>query len=262
MQMPPSFEQAIAIASRTIQAYTYPLLWVDEQARPYVVASCVFLDVSGMIYLVTAAHAIRGHSRGLLTRGQGHLIDVTGPAAVSRAAGKDNFDIAAIQFDLDVVREHNIAVVPESMLSTLVEVENPQSRAVCGFPVSMNKQVPSLDRKTKTVSAKCYTYFGSAIFDGDFESVNKSPERHVGLNYISGSDETGRFLSSPPSPRGISGGGAWLVPDLSRPSLVFLEGIVIEAYKKTRTTQIFSTRLEEVLGFIQQTRNPPLHRTR
>lgn len=251
--MPISFEQGIAQASEAIQVHTYPLLRVDEQARSDLVASCVFLEVSGFVYLVTAAHAIRGHKRGLLTRGNGHLIDVSGRAIVSRAEGTDHFDIAVVRIDQEVVRAHKLAVIPEHMHATAVEVTNPHSRAVCGFPISMNKQIPSLNRGTKTFSAKCYTYFGSAIFAGDFEAFSKSPERHVGLNYISGKDDAGRFLSSPPSPRGVSGGGAWLIPDLSHPSLVFLEGIMIEAHKRAKNTFIFSSRLEYVVDFILQT---------
>jgi hypothetical protein len=41
-----------------------------------------------------------------------------------------------------------------------------------------------------------------------------------------------------------------------------LEGIVIEAYNRAKRTLIFSTRLEGVLGFIDETHNPALQGTR
>ena len=250
--MPIDFSQGVTKASESIQAYTYPLLRVDENVFPDLVASCVFIEISGSVYLITAAHAIRGHKHGLLTRGRGHLIDVSGRATVSRAQGVDHFDIAAVYIDEKIIREHGISVIRESMFSSGVEVENPHSRAICGFPVSMNKQTRALDRSTKTFSAKSYTYFGSPICNVDFAAFDKSPDRDVGLNYLPGTDDAGRVMSSPPSPRGISGGGAWLVPDFSRPSLLFLEGIVIECHKKAKNMFIFSTRLEHVVDFVYQ----------
>ena len=257
--MSADFADGIAKASQTIQSYTYPLLRVGDNALPEVFASCVFLEIAGSVYLVTAAHAIRGNPSGLLTRGSGHLIDVTGQANISRSEGKDHFDIAAIRMDEQTIRQHAISVISQRMFSTSVEVLSPHSRAICGFPVSMNKQVHSLDRDTKTFTGKCYTYFGTAVFGGDFSAFAKSSTVHVGLEYLPGTDDTGRVMSSPPSPRGISGGGAWLVPDLSHPQLVFLEGIVIECHKRARKMYVFSTRLEHVIDFINQTHKVSVH---
>lgn len=184
--MKDDFKYVIAKVSQTIQAYTYPLLRVDANMLPELIASCLFLEVGKSIYLVTAAHALKDYGSGLLTRGNGR----------------------------------------------------------------------GLDRKTKTFNAKCYTYFGYAEYEGDFIKFKKSSDTHVGLEYGPGNDDMGRFLSSPPwPPHGISGGGAWLVPDLSCPHLVFLEGIFIEAYKHARKMYCFSTQLEHVIDFVNQTHN-------
>jgi hypothetical protein len=117
----------------------------------------------------------------------------------------------------------------------------------------MNKQLKSLDRATTTFTGKCLTYFGFAEYQGDFSPFNKSSDIHIGFDYLSGVDDNGRSLSSPPSPRGISGGGAWLVPDLNQPDLVFLEGIFIECHPVAKPRYAFSTRLEHVIAFISQT---------
>lgn len=254
--MDDDFKLEIAEASKKIQAYTYPLLRLNDNSLPDIIASCIFLEVNNSIYLVTAAHAIRGNTSGLLTRGNGRLIDVTGRATVSRSDGKDHFDIAAICMDNETIRKHSISVIPETMFISSVEVTNPHSRAICGFPVSMNKQGKSLDRQAKSITAKCYTFFGFSGFGGDFKEFGKSSDTHVGIEFGPGKDDAGKVLSTPPwPPRGMSGGGAWLVPDLSRPHLVFLEGIFIEGYKRAKKMYGFSTQLEHVINFINHTHN-------
>ena len=244
-----------------LQRFTYPLLRLDDRALPEVFASCVFVEVVGAIYLVTAAHALRGNSVGLLTRGNGRLFQVAGKGTVSRAEGDDHFDIGVVRIADRAVLEHEIQHFPASMLSTSVEVSNPHSRAICGFPTSMNKQTRSLERRTKTFTGKCYTYFGFAEYRGDYTAFGKSPKEHIGLDYLPGRDDGGRTLPTPPSPRGVSGGGAWLVPDLRQPDLVFLEGIFIECHPLRKPRYAFSTRIEHVIDFIVQTHNNGLHGT-
>lgn len=142
------------------------------------------------------------------------------------------------------------------MWTTSVEVENPHSRAISGFPVSMNKTVKALDRETKTFTGKCFTYFGSATYSGEYERFKKSEDTHVGIELLPGTDDSGNHLSTPIwPPRGLSGGGAWLVPDLENPQQVFLEGILIEGHKHAKRRVGFSTRIEHVIDFIQSTHN-------
>lgn len=254
------FASNIARASSQIQRFTYPLLQLDDRGLPDVFASCVFVEVLGATYLATAAHALRRNSVRLLTRGNGRLFQVAGRGTVSRAEGDDHFDIGAVRIADRTVREHEIQCVPPVMLSSSVDVTNPHSRAICGFPASMNKQTRSLKRHTKTFTGKCYTYFGFAEYRGDYSAFGKSPRVHVGLDYLSGRDDAGRALSTRPSPRGVSGGGAWLVLDLRQPAMVFLEGIFIECHPPRKPRYGFSTRIEHVIDFIVQTHNG-LHRT-
>lgn len=252
--MDSDFQNAINKASKNIEAYTYPLLQLDDHGLPDIIASCLFLDVEGTFYLVTAAHALKGIQAGLFTRGNGFLIDVVGHATVSRSSGKDHFDIAAIKIHENIIFEHHIKVVRENMFISSVDIINPQSRAVSGFLASMNKQTKILDKKDKRLTAKCFTYFGYAEFGAGFSEFHKSPDTHVGIEFLAGTDNSGKYLSTPPwPPRGISGGGAWLVPDLSRPDLLFLEGIFIEGHKLGKRMLAFSTHLSHVIDFIKQT---------
>lgn len=241
--------------SDLIQSYTYPLFRYDEHGRPTLFASCVFLEVDESFYLVTARHALNGFTAGLLTRGRRTLFDIRGQGGMAQGVNGEEFDIAALKIDSEIVREHALRAIPPSMLTTAVEVRNPHSRAFCGFPVSKNKPADSLDRNTKMVTTRCYPYFGPADFDVDYQAFAKSAEIHVGLHYEPGPDDSGRLLTTLPSPRGSSGGGAWLVPDFSKPGQVFLEGIMIECHENR---YVFSTRIEHVIEFIRERVRPPV----
>ena len=240
--------------SDLIQSYTYPLFRYDDNGRPTLFASCVFLQVDESVYLVTARHALKAVTAGLMTRGRSRLFDVVGQGGMAQGVEGEEFDIAVLKIDAAIVDEHALHTVPPSMLSTAVEVHNPNSRAFCGFPVSKNDPAVALDRKTKRVTTRCYPYFGTADFDGDYRAFGKSPDIHIGLHYEPGSDDAGRMLTTLPSPRGSSGGGAWLIPDFLKPDQVFLEGIMIECHQNR---YVFSTRIEHVVEFIRARIRPP-----
>jgi hypothetical protein len=234
--------------SDLIQSYTYPLFRYDDRGCPALFASCVFLQVDNFVYLVTARHALQEITTGLLTRGRNTLFDVRGQGGMAQGVNGEEFDIGVLKIDSVVHWEHALRTIPPTMLTTAVEVQNPHSRAFCGFPVSKNKLVDALNRETKTVTTRCYPYFGPADFDGDYRTFGKSPDIHIGLHYEAGPDDRGRQLTTMPSPRGSSGGGAWLVPDFSKSDQVFLEGIVIECHENR---YVFSTRIEYVIAFIR-----------
>lgn len=234
--------------SDLIQSYTYPLFRYDGCGCPTLFASCVFLQVDEFVYLVTARHALKGVTTGLLTRGRSTLFDIRGHGGMAQGVNGEEFDIAVLKIDQVIADEHALRTIHPTMLATAVEVQNPHSRAFCGFPVSKNKPVDALDRKNKMVTTRCYPYFGAADFNGDYGAFGKSPDIHIGLHYEPGSDDGGRLLTTLPSPRGSSGGGAWLVPDFSKPDQVFLEGIVIECHENR---YVFSTRIEHVVEFIR-----------
>ncbi|SDW96522.1 hypothetical protein [Nitrosomonas communis] len=68
------------------------------------------------------------------------------------------------------------------------------------------------------------------------------------MNYSKAKDINGEVIT-PPNPRGISGGGLWFVPNSFSPKDVYLEGVFIEYYEKTKIS--FSTKIERVADFIR-----------
>lgn len=61
--------------SDQIQAYTYPLFHYDNDGRLALFASCVFLQVDESVYLVSAKHAPKGATSGLLTPGRSNFLE-------------------------------------------------------------------------------------------------------------------------------------------------------------------------------------------
>ncbi len=254
--MDDQFSHGIKQVSEVIQSYTYPLLRGGRGNHPEIFASCVFLEWNNEFFLATASHALRGNNSGLFTRGESTLIEVVGKANITRAEKKDHVDIAIIQVSKEFIQENNINVVTDNMYSFTVEVTNPHSRAVCGYPASKNKQSKILDRENKILTSMAYTYFGDPSFSGSYSDFEKSNSVHIGLEFEAGKDDRGIELSTPPwPPKGISGGGVWLVPDLTKPQQIFFEGIFIEGYKRSKRRLGFGTRGEYIIGFIDQTHN-------
>lgn len=77
-------KRGIARASKVIENYTYPFLTTSERSEPELIASCIFVELEGKYFLVTAAHALRANRQGLFTRGNGRLIDVAGTTPFQR----------------------------------------------------------------------------------------------------------------------------------------------------------------------------------
>jgi hypothetical protein len=210
----------------------------------------VFIETPQGPFLVTAAHAIRRrHGSGLLTRGRKKLVVIDGRTTATKADVNDPYDLAAIRISTAFIREHGIEVVPESIFVTRYRVENPQSRAISGYPLAKNKRA-RVDRNAKVINLRMYSFFGPANFDFDYARFKKDPAYHIGLRYESpGTDNDGRVLSRLPSPRGMSGGGLWLIPDFTVSDQIFLEGIFFECHKDRFA---FATHLKHVLGFIHE----------
>lgn len=252
--MDEQFADGMIKASELIQSYTYPLLTDGKGDNPDIFASCVFIEWDKEFFLITASHALRVNNSGLFTRGKKTLIDVTGRANITRAEGKDHIDIAIIPLSKEFIMKNMINVITEDKYAFKVEVSNPHSRAVCGYPVSKNKQSKVLDREKKIFTSIAFTYFGVPNFTGNYSEFEKSDSVHVAIEFKPGKDDRGFEISTPPwPPKGVSGGGIWLIPDLTNPEQIFFEGIFIEGHKRSKRMFGLCTRLEHILDFINQT---------
>ena len=117
-----------------------------------------------------------------------------------------------------------------------------------GYPCSKNKQGKSLNG-TKNFKSYAFTYGGKVDKSFDrWQEFNKNKSFHTCMNYGVAKDINGE-INTPPSPRGISGGGLWLVPNSFQLKEIYLDAIFIEYYEKEKIS--FSTKMEKVVGFIE-----------
>ena len=110
------------------------------------------------------------------------------------------------------------------------------------------------DAGSRSFTRYAFTYAGlSADSHAHYESFKKDPKVHADLVYENaGHTEAGVQLQRPPHPKGMSGGGLWVMPhavNLMPLDTAYLGGIAIEYHQ--RESLVFATRIEHVVDFIQ-----------
>ena len=245
------FQKNLDTARQIIDSHTYPIITLDKNNVPDIIGSGIFLHVFRKVFLVTAAHVLRNINSNLFTKGQKTLIELTGNPILSKHTETDEIDIGFMQIKSEFVERNALNIITYEKQITSVIIENPHSRAVSGFLASKNKQAKSVNIKNKSVTSFCYTFFGHAESNLDYTTFNKNEKLHRHIEFGAGTDDKGRRITTPPwKPIGLSGGGMWLIPDIGKPTQIFLEGIFISAKKQSKRMIGFSTKLEEVFKFI------------
>jgi hypothetical protein len=244
-----------------VSRFTYPLFAIDDRDRPDLYASCVLLEHGGLPFIVTAAHAISeiGKTGSSVHIGARHITALAPEFVLSSPDGQDSLDIAAMIAPRELLEREEMEVLPQGRTTVSREFGNYHLRCVHGYPCNKNKQEQRLDIVNKRFTRYGFTYAGaSKDIRVDYSKFKKDPQWHIALEYQRrGRDET-RQIVTPPHPKGISGGGSWLVPDSTKATTVYLEGIAIE-YHKSRSL-VFSTRIEHVITFIRQHVSQPWRR--
>jgi len=248
---PPNLAANVEKVVMLVRKYTYPILFEGEDGIPDLVASCLFIQIDGQDYLVTAAHAVRNKSRGMLTSGCEELVGVSGRASSTSGERDDHIDVAVISVSGQFVSRNCINVVPEAWLKPYYDVEYPHIRAISGYPASKNKRIRAVDRHTQTVTNYYFGYVGYAQPELDFAKYGMFEDDNVCIRYEVGSNGEQKGLN-PPSPIGMSGGPCWLVPDAQDPEGVYLEGTLIE-FRDKRI--VFATKIERVIELIMESYN-------
>lgn len=229
--------------------WSAPLFAVDTRDRPDLFATCVAVEARGRVYLVTAAHAV-------------HEIEITGSAIhvggkdikvfpgkfdCTSIDGCDALDIAVAEIDKHFVTGNGLSIVRASQIARYGQFSRPHLHCMHGYPLTKNKPFKSIDVARKKVKTYAFTYAGALKPEPDYKHPGRSGRSHVALSYQLGKNHQGVKVN-PPKPKGMSGGGLWIVPDSFNSSKCFLSGILIEHHGK----MVLATRMDEVLNFIAQ----------
>jgi hypothetical protein len=160
-------------------------------AAPLCLPPASFLQVDKSVYLVTARHAIKGVTTGLMARGRSRLFDVVGQGGMAQASRAKSSTLRCSRSirHLKTSMPFTPSRPPcsQALSRSIIRTRGPSAASRC----PKNDPAVALDRKTKMVTSRCYPYFGTVDFDGDYRAFGKSPDIHIGLNYEPGTDNGG-----------------------------------------------------------------------
>jgi hypothetical protein len=246
------FNKIIGATQNAVDKYTYPV-FTNKKNKPDLIASCVIIKVDNKYYLVTASHVVKNIVNGntsFVIGSEGKLLPISGEFVSSNSL-KDksrvgNFDIAYIELDLDFISKNKITPLEQNKLVMCDRKNSPHIAFIHGFPISKNKQSKAL-WNTQKFKLKAYAYAGIIDINfKDWDKYNKRKDNHTCMTY-----QTTATGNAPTHPRGISGGGLWVIPNASEPNNYFLDSILIEYYEKNKI--VFATKVSKVILFINKT---------
>jgi hypothetical protein len=244
---------ALADVHPELERNSYPLFAVDHRERPDLYATCVILECDQIPFLVTAAHAVDQITRtgsGVCV-GAKQIVGIPGEFVTSSDDGRDPLDIAVIAIPDALLTSQEIQVVPMARTTYGRDFPNYHFRCIHGYPCTKNKQGQRIDTLNKVFTKYALTCAGGSRQPVDWQRFGKDPATHLAIRYEAklSLDEDGNEATAP-EPKGMSGGGAWLVPDSLNATKAYLEGISIEYH--SRDSLVFATRIEQVIAFIRE----------
>lgn len=238
---------SIAECHPTFVERSAALFAVDDKDRPDLFATCVALSLNGRSFLVTAAHAISEitSSGSAVHIGGKEIKVVPGSFTQSSPDGHDPLDVAFVEVPRDFVVSNGMTLVSEGQLVLEREIENPHLHCMHGFPLTKNKPFKSVNTARKHVTTYAFTYAGALKTNPDFHDSERSSDSHIALSYQLSKNDQGVKVN-PPSPKGMSGGGLWVVPDSFKPKVNFYGGVLVEHHGKT----VLATKTHKLIEFI------------
>lgn len=245
---------ALEETEKYLSSFTYPVFAESENNRPDLFASSVLIEFKSNIYLVTASHVIDelNKANSAFHVGiNGEFVPLEKEFVRSRPAidgEKDNFDIAVYELSRDFVSKHSLNYITESQMLLNKTFKSVHLTCIHGYPCSKNKQVKAL-KGGKNFKLFAFTYSGKNIeFDDTWAKYGKNSAFHACMSYNAIRAQDGG-TQNPPSPKGISGGGVWIIPNSFEPTNAYLKGIFIEYFSREKIS--FCTKIDKILRFIE-----------
>jgi len=240
-------QETMSSAQMEVNRYTYPIFIADINGKPDLIASSTAIKVEGRSYLVTASHVLLEVLRvdspflvGINTK----YVPIKTDFIYTSNKRSDNFDIAFTELSDDFVKEHSVAVFKEEDLNIDKNFSSSHIAFIHGFPNSRNKQKKAL-YQTKAFRVKGYAYGGVLKKESvDWNKFDKNEALHTCITYGKTSNQ-----QIPVHPRGISGGGLWIVPNIQMLNQIYLDSVFIEYFQRDKLA--FATKIHEVVNLIK-----------
>lgn len=243
---------AMEDAQNELSLYTYPVFATATNSRPDLIGTSVIFELDSKLYLVTASHVItylNERKSALHIAAGNNFVEIRGDVIRSVHKEKDHFDIAFIEVNAGFAKLYNLGYLPQSRILVGRNFHNPPLSFIHGYPCSKNKQARALMGGT-VFKSYAFSYAGRINKNHEnWSKYNKDDGLHICMNYGKSIDTHG-VQNIPPSPRGISGGGLWVMPNVEKPKILYLFGIFIEYFEGENIS--FSTRIDCVVDFIKK----------
>lgn len=219
-----------------------PIFGADKISKPYLVGTGVVLDIDSQIFIASAAHVFdENNITSIYTFLEGINQIIEGQIQATSKPGndrdEDKIDIAIYKVDDSLVPKFISTYHPVTIGEIDVN-DIPSSKkyyAFIGHPT--NKTKPKY--RTTIIKSQMFSYMGTIASEKAYQQLNLSKYSHIviGFNPKKCIAEDGTICTFP-KPKGMSGGGVWLMEDLNSHSsqsyVNKLVGIGIEDHKNPK----------------------------
>jgi len=214
------FRLAVAAVQQSLARHSVTLLiWDIDVDTPVNSGSATCIELRGVRYLLTAAHVVQDR--------QGRQVDPGAIGVVFRRGGSTNnafvqrilavgrgrqdpLDIALLELSAEGANEIATSkdFLPETRILEGVSADKSRLFAVYGAPGSLSPL--SLTDQTFTAGPMCYATISYDPFPSHLDQSRDIALEYNSTSNISTSQEG---TIEAPDPRGLSGGGIWLVTE-------------------------------------------------
>ncbi|MHA2061781.1 MAG: hypothetical protein ACW963_05780 [Candidatus Sifarchaeia archaeon] len=235
-----------------------PIIGADERSKPYLVGTGVVLSIDSQIFIASAAHVFdENEITSIYTFLEGKDQIIEGEIQATSKPGnnrdEDKIDIAILKVDDSLIPKFMSTYCPVTIDEIDVN-DIPHSKkyyAFIGHPT--NKTKPKFG--TTIMKREMFSYMGTIVTQKAYQQLDLSIYSHIVIGFDPKkciAEDGIRYTF--PKPKGMSGGGVWLMEDLnshsSRSYVNKLVGIGIEDHKNPEV--MVGTRIGAVIEVIKK----------
>lgn len=218
-----------------------------ERGTPVHLGSCVALEIADQKLLVSAAHVIDNNEyTSLYVSGETDLILIESNVYITDSPNgerkQDKFDFSILPLNDKLQAEIGEIVYLTEQDMLLGELgRNEKCCLALGYPNSRNKITP---KRGNNLKESAFVYTSTLKFEEKlYAATGTNPEHHFLLDFCPkhSKDEDGKIVNSV-HPKGVSGGGLFLIEDMATPETYWTEkpcsgkliGILIELKREQK----------------------------
>lgn len=207
----------VARISRAVR----PLYAAENRRPPRHIGCGVLFRTASARFLLTAAHVVEEFLQfDMYLAGDASLVGVKGRGERASQLSAPNMEQDLL--DIGVIRlEEAVGTEVDGSFLTLADVAirewmSPQKHYLLyGYAATKTR----LDTAERVVLRAPFRFVGSRAGLASHEAYGITPHSHVALDFDIQRTASDKGIGTAPSPKGVSGGGMWSLPDLGTPGI-------------------------------------------